>query len=256
MSRVIDLNQWRLASRSLSHPAGVTLPLENPGHVDLIIPQIRSAIASGRHCGDVLRALGPVIRAGERVLVVGSGLGVLSTVIAKACGVEQVIAIEPNIALADYIEHVHRLNGVSWIETLNAVPVEKARGRVPMFVRHDIRTSSLTPDDGPWKQVMLVPGVDLDLILTEARISLIVGESTGISGSLLARARLESVDRMLFGCHDATGRSCEHDKVTARLAARGFSARRFRTALMLDRAQSTGNRGGGRPDWRSLPAGA
>lgn len=236
MACVIDLCQRRRASRPLPHPAGVTLPVEDPGHADLLIPPIRQAIESGRHCADVIHALPAALRAGERVLVVGSGLGVLSTLIARARGVAQVIVIEPNIALAAYIDQVHRLNGVPWIETLNAVPVKSGRGRVPLFVRHDVRTSSLVPDDGPWRQVMLVPGVDLDLILTEERIGLIVGESSALSAPLLAHAQLGSVDQMLFGSHCVTEGPCEQDDLAARLAARGFATQRSGTALICGRA--------------------
>lgn len=241
MSCVIDLSRWRRASRSLSHPAGVTLPLEDPGHASLLIPEVREAISNGTHCADVARLLATAVRAGERVLVVGSGIGVVSTLVAKTRGVERVIAIEPNIALAAYIDHVHSANEVPWIEILNGVPVGKKRGRIPVFVRQDVRTSSLSPDDGTWKQVMLVPGVNLDLILAEERISLIVAESSAISAQLLAHAELGAADRILFASRHVEG-SCDQDELVARLAARGFGGKRFGAVLRFDRAGADAER--------------
>lgn len=238
MSCVIDLSQWRRASRSLSHPAGVTLPLEKPGHARLLTPEARSAIGNGTHCADLIRLLANGVRPGERALVLGSGLGVLSSLVAKTRGVDRVIAVEPNIALAAYIEHVHSANGVPWVEVVNGVPVESGRGRIPMFVRHEVRASSVSVDDGPWTQVMLVPKVNLGLILAEERISLIVAERSAISARLFAHAQLGSVERILFGSHHSTEGSSERDGLTACLAERGFVGQSFGTALQFDRADA------------------
>ena len=240
MSCVIDLYQWRHASRSLSHPAGVNLPLEDSGHTELLIPQIRNAIAKGRHCADVIRAIPGSVRDGERVLVLGSGLGVLSTLLARARGVERIIVMEPDAEVAAYIDHVHDVNGVPWAETLNAVPVASGGGSVPLFLRHDVRNTSLAAEDGPWRRIALVPGVNLDLILAEERISLIVGESSANASRMLAPARLASVERLLLGSHHASETDAADDELTAFLAARGFDARSFGTALVCDRRDAGG----------------
>lgn len=236
MPRVIDLYQWRDASRSLSHPAGVSLPLENGGEADLFIPQLRSAIASGHYCADIIGALPAAVPAGTRALVVGSGIGILSTLIARIPGVGRVIAIEPNIAIADYISCVHEANGASSIEIVNGVPVEGGHGRIPLFVRHDVRASSLVPGDGPWRQVMLVPGVDLELILAEEQISLIVAEHGAGIAPMLAEADLAAVDRLVLGAFDGAGGSRESEGLACSLAAAGFEAERTGAAMMFGRS--------------------
>lgn len=241
MSCVIDLSQWRRAPGSLSHPAGVTLPLENPGHASLLTPEVRDAVGSGAHCADLVRLIANAVRPGERALVLGSGLGVASSLVAKTRGVERVIAVEPNISLAAYIAHVHSANGVPWVEVVNGVPVESGRGRIPVFVRHDVRASSFSVDDGPWTQVMLVPRLNLDLMLAEERISLIVAERSAISARLLARAQLGSVERILFGFHHSTEGSSDRDELTARLAERGFVGQSLGTALQFGRADAGEN---------------
>lgn len=235
MCSVIDLSKWRHAPRSLSHPAGISLPFEEPGHVGLLIPEIREAIERGTHCADLIEGLRGAVRRGDRVLVLGSGLGVLSSRIARTPGVERVIAIEPKPALAAYIDQVHRVNGVPWIESLNAVPVPHGRGHLPLFMRHDVHASSLDPEDGPWEQVVLVPKVNLNLILAEERISLIVAESPALLAPLLADAQLGPVNRLLVGADSATEASVDQDPLTVVLAERGFAARWVGTALVLAR---------------------
>lgn len=236
MSCVIDLYQWRHASRFLSHPAGVTLPIGKAGDADLFIPQVRNAIAGGHYCADVINALPVAVPRGARALVVGSGLGLLSTLIAKIPGVARVIVIEPNITVADYIGQVHEANGVARVEILNGIPVEDGCGRIPLFVRHDVRASSLVPDDGPWRQVMLVPGVDLDLILAEEQTSLIVAENGAGTAPVLAQADLGAVDRIVLGAIDVPGRSRENEALASSLSAAGFAAEGVGAATTFRRA--------------------
>lgn len=236
MSCVIDLSKWRHAPRTLCHPAGVSLPLSEPGHAEVLIPEVRTAIGDGRHCADLIAALPQMLRAGERVLVLGSGLGVVSTLIAKAHGVARVIVIEPHVALAAYAEEVHELNGVPWVEAVNGVPREGGRGHVPLFVRRDVRASSLVPEDGPWTQVMLVPRLNLDLVLVEEQISAVVVESPAIPAQLLAGAQLGSVARILFGADLLPERTSTRDELSRRLAERGFAAERRGAALSFARA--------------------
>ena len=222
MSNVIDLNRWRnlpACLMSLSHPAGVDLSVGDPADAGLIIPEICSAICDGTYSADVIRRLPDMVRRGDRVLVIGAGLGVVSTLIAKRIGVARVIATEPNINLIPHLNNVHALNGVPWVETINSVLDCGSKGRVPFFARRDLRDSSPVPDDGPWESAMMVPCVDLDLILTEEQISLVVCEAP-ISSALLRRcAEHQSVERILVDSNiDTTSEHCREGAGTDRAA--------------------------------------
>ncbi len=242
MSIVIDLASRRHTLtflNSLSHPAGVNLPFDNPSDAALIIPEIRSEIRSGAYSADVVHLLPDVVRAGDRVLVIGAGLGVVSTLVAKTEGVARIIAVEANTAVVPYLNRVHALNGVPWVETINAVIGDSRKGRTPFFGRRDIRTSSLLPDNGPWQQVMMVPLMDLDLILAEEQISLIVCEAPAASAQLLECADLGSVEQILVGSGDDPGERWDENEVCSVLAAQGFAASDCGTALLFDHANAS-----------------
>jgi FkbM family methyltransferase len=224
----------------LSHPAGVSLPFYDRSDADIIIPEIRNAIGEGAYSAEVIRLLPNVIRAGDRVLVIGAGLGVVSTLVAKIEGVARVIAVEANSALISYLNRVHDLNGVSEVEVINAVLAEGKRGRVPFFTPRDIRTSSTLLHDRLWQQAMMVPVLDLDLILTEERISLIVCETPTVSAQLLARAKLGSVEQILVSSGDDSSEHWEENEVCSLLAAQGFAAEECGTALLFDHANVAG----------------
>ena len=241
MSVVIDLASRRHAPASLkriSHPAGVTLPLDGPSDADLLIPEIRSEICSGAYSADLVRLLPDAVKPGDRVLVIGAGLGTVSSLIAKSDGVERVIAVEANTELMPYLKRVHALNGVPWVETINAVLGDGWKGRVPFFARHDIRTSSLLPDDCSWQHTMMVPCMDLNLILTEEQITLIVCEIPTASAQLQC-AELGSVERILVSSGDDPSERREQNEVRSLLAGQGFDAEERGAALLFGRANAS-----------------
>ncbi len=224
---IADLTAKRrgaFSSEPLLHPAGVTLPFDGPSDAALIIPEIRSEIHSGAYSADLVRLLPEAVVPGDRVLVIGAGLGVVSTLIARSEGVDRVIAIEANTALIPYLNRVHAINGVSEVETINAVLAEGKKGRVPFFARRDLRTSSMLPHDRSWQQVIMVPFMDLNLILTEERISLIICDIPVASARLVARGALATVERILVNCGDDSALCWEDEALCSLLTARGYSA--------------------------------
>jgi FkbM family methyltransferase len=205
VSNVIDLAHRRhtpTLPKSLSHPVGVKFSFDEPSDADLIIPEIRNAVCDGTYDSNLIRRLPDVVRAGDRVLVIGAGLGIISTLVAKTKGVSRVIAVEPNITRIPHLDRVHALNGVPWVESINAVLGHDLRGRVPFFAGRDIRTSSLTPHDSPWEKAMMVPSMDLGLILTEERVSLVICEAPIASAQLLKCVEHGSVERILVSSGD------------------------------------------------------
>lgn len=240
MSVVIDLDSRRRAPTmltSLWHPAGVTLPMDGPADASLIIPEVRAAIQSGDYSADILRQIARTTRPGDRALVLGAGLGTASTLVAKSRGVKRVIAIEPNAELYPYLMRSHALNGVPWVETINALPAVGVRGRGGFFARHDIRASSVLPDDCSWELAMMIPCMDLNLILAEERISLLICEIPSAGAPLLAEANLKSVDRILVSCGDDCFGLSENAEIREVLAERGYDIEETGQALTFTRAK-------------------
>ncbi len=246
MSRVIvDLAAKRQGgggSGPLLHPAGVTLPFDGPADAALIIPEIRSEIRSGAYCAAVIQRLPETLRPGDRVLVIGAGLGVVSTLIGKTEGIERVIAIEANTTLVPYLSRVNDANGVTNVEPVNAVLAQGKKGRVPFFVRRDLRASSLVPHDRSWQQVMMVPFMDIDLILTEEEISLIVCDIPVASARLLAEAELAKVERILLGSGAEDEDCWAADGLGTLLEQLGYAADRSGSAVLFRRTAAAAGR--------------
>lgn len=214
----------------------MTLPFDNPSDAALIIPEIRSEVRAGTYSADILQLLPEAVRPGDRVLIIGAGLGVVSTMVARSEGVERIIAVEANTSLIPYLNRVHELNKVSEIETLNAVLAGGKTGRVPFFARRDLRTSSLVPHDRSWQQVMMVPFMDLNLILKEEQISLVICDIPVATAHLLALADLSQVERVLVGCGEDTGEAWESGGVCTLLDTLGFTSETNEAAVLFEHA--------------------
>lgn len=241
MSRVIDLASRRNAPDSLkllSHPAGVILPFETPSDADLLIPEVRDAICSGSYSADIISPLSDAVLPGDRALVIGAGLGVVSSLAARD-RTARVIAIEANTALIPYLRRVHAMNGVPWVEVVNAVLGAGRTGRVPFFIQRDIRASSLLPVNETWDHAMIVPLIDLNLILEEERINLIICDIPATSMQLLAQADLWSVDRILVNRTDAEEESEKETDAWFPLTRQGFTAERYGSSILFSRSSAS-----------------
>lgn len=234
MSNVVELARWRSKRAvldSIVHPAGVSLPFDRPSDAELIVPEVQSAVCSGAYCDDLVGLLPEAVRPGDRVLVVGAGLGVVSTLVAKMPEVARVIAVEADALLAPYAARVHAINGVPWVETVNAVMTGRGTGRVPFFARRDPRRSSLAPDDGSWQQVMMVPLMNMSLMLADERISLVVFDLPAASAHLLRQVDFGPVERIL------ASRTVAEQAVPV-FAGDGFEATSSAAPMLFERGTS------------------
>jgi len=200
-----------------------------------LVPELRQAISNGTHAADLIECLPDAVQPGDRVLVLGGGLGAVSTLIAKEHFADRVIVVEPDMRIAPYLEHVHALNGVSWVETVNAVPVSAKAGRVPFFARRNLRMSSLSPEDGDWEAVMWVPTMDLGLILSDERIDLLICDLPPSMLAGLACANLGRTVRILARAEGDANSFLRENETAEILTLRGFPAKAFRAAVLFDR---------------------
>jgi len=238
VSSVIDLSARRkqpVSVQVVEHPSGVILPASSNLLSGIASPEVRAAICSGDYGMDIAALLPHVLREGDRVLVAGDGVALVSTLIAKSGLVSDLIAAEADAALFPYLKSVHELNGVTWVEAVNAFPAVAARGRVPYFVRRDSRKSSLRLEDGGWLRVSMVPLIDLELIVAEAQISVIIWCCAADSAGALAEADLGSVRHLLFHGWNRDAFSSGETKAIAQMQQKGFVRTDFDQAILMER---------------------
>ena len=226
----------------VEYPMGVTLPIDAAADAAMITPEVRGEIRTGAYSTDLIGRLPDAVMRGDRVLVIGGGLGVVSTLVARAEGIDRVIVTEPNTLLLRYIARVHDLNGLSEVEAINAVLAVGKRGSIPFCAQHDPRTSLFMPENQSLQQATMVPVMDLNMILVEEQINVIVCDTPTAPAQLLAQADLGQVDRILLNHGSDVAQSLDGDGICTQLAARGYHPEPSGTAILLRR--STARRSG------------
>jgi hypothetical protein len=211
------------------------LPFENPCAAELFPPDLGDAISEGAFEADMIARLPDALHAGDRVLVIGSGLGVLSTLAAKTPGVDKVIAVELDSRLTPFIDAVHRANGVPWVDTLNVVPASGRVGIAPVLLRDDPTRSSMLPDEGVWCDAALVPFVDLGLVLSDEKIDVILCDLPASALKMIAEADLAPARRILARVGGQSLQFWQDGEAGAALKEQGFAARSFGSVVLMER---------------------
>lgn len=197
---------------------GITVPLAQ----EEVSPVIWQALASGAYEAKEARTVGKAVRPGDRVLELGSGIGVITALIARIAGVK-VWAFEANPAtarLAKRIVAANRLDNVILEEGLLSVGEPQT---FPFYVRRDLWMSSMDRDQGPYEEEIVLTSMDVDAFLRENAINVLVMDIEGAERDLLRRARLDGVDRIFLELHDHLYGLAGIRDITEALAAKGFA---------------------------------
>jgi FkbM family methyltransferase len=241
-SVIVDLAERRQntsPSKSVELPMGITLPIDAPAAA-VITPEVCSEIRSGAYSADLIGRLPDAVMHGDRVLVIGGGLGIVSTLVARAEGIDRVIVVEPNISLLTYIDRVHDMNGASGVETVNALLAVGKKGKIPFSAQHDPRTCSAMHQDHTGQQTVLVQLMDLNMILAEERISLLICDTPVAPVELLAQADLGQVDRILLSDGNAV-EGLDADRFCAQMIARGYFPERSGATILYRKSIARNN---------------
>lgn len=192
----------------------------------------------------LLTALDGTVRAGDRVLLIGGGLGVAATLAARAARGGRLIVAEPNLLLISRLDAVLAFNGVTNAETINALLAVGMRGCVEFNPESDPRTP-LRSEGHPPHPTCMVPFMDLNVILAEERINVLLCDTPVAPAALLAQADLAGVDRILVHRGSDAAQCWGSAGICRLLAGQGYDAEPHGAAIRFTRqalAQRSANR--------------
>lgn len=168
---------------------------------DVITPKIERPLRNNRYEGGECAALRDILRPGDRVLELGAGIGLISTVAALAEGVQSVTAVEANPDLIAVIRETHRLNGVASVDLRNGVVVHNAQKKAPFYLRADFWASSMEPDSRPFRKKKHLPCFNIQALVAETRPTVIVCDIEGGEMGLFDDVDLTGVRAMILEMH-------------------------------------------------------
>jgi FkbM family methyltransferase len=171
------LLEYRLSRRTLSYE-GMHVPTRRSGMIRPILLQIYGQDYERPEIAGISRA----IRPGDRVLELGSGLGIITTLAARAAGpTGRVRAYEANPALLDDTRAFLAANGANTVDLVHAVLVNEADPAPRTFhLAGSFAESSLLGTEGrnP-KGAVSVPAESLAAVLASFRPDVLLCDIEG-----------------------------------------------------------------------------
>jgi FkbM family methyltransferase len=180
-----------------------------PKHRDIIQGRIRRLLRTNEYEAKETHCALRVVRAGDRVIELGAGIGYMSTLVATKREIESVHAFEANPHLIPYIQQVHAANGLENAKVVHGLLGPEA-GEADFYVRPNILASSLTPPEGeePGHPVK-VPVHAAAEVFARIKPSVLICDIEGAEIDLLPQLDLSSLRAAVIETHpqwtDAAG---------------------------------------------------
>jgi len=212
-----------------------------PNVAEVITPKIEKTMRSGRYEAGEVENLRRLMLPGDRVLELGAGIGLLSTVAAQFEGVESVTCIEANPEMVPIIAETHRINGVGNVDLRNAVVTgDDAPGKVPFYFRGSFWASSMSPEGLPYTRVEELDTVPLSALIEELHPTIIACDIEGGEMGLFDGVDLSGVRTIVLETHPKVYGEEGRRALLRGLARKGFhvdAADKPSSVVVLGRAQ-------------------
>ncbi|MDB6455217.1 FkbM family methyltransferase [Falsirhodobacter sp. 20TX0035] len=176
---------------------GLNVPIAE-GEVSPIIWQ---ALRSGEYEAKEARLARTLLRAGDRVLELGSGLGIITTVLAQTPDV-RIWSFDANpdtVAMARRVAEANDATNVTFAHGLLSAGDPTTH---VFYMRRDFWMSSMIAAQGPYEATIEVQSANIDAALAERGINVLVMDVEGAEREILGAATLDGVDRVFLELHD------------------------------------------------------
>ncbi|KXG85281.1 FkbM family methyltransferase [Agrobacterium bohemicum] len=189
---------------------------------DEVSPVIWKALADGSYEAKEARSILKAIKPGDRVLELGSGIGIITSIIA---GIKDVMvwAFEANPGTAALAERVIKTNCADNVVFSQGLLTAHAPHVHSFYVRKDLWMSSMDENQGPYEHRIEIPSENIDAFIAQHRINALVMDIEGAEHDLLQNAQLAGVERIFVELHDHLYNLAGIRDITQALALKGYS---------------------------------
>lgn len=197
---------------------GIDVPI-SPDEVSEII---WSALSDGTYEAKEARWAVKAARPNDRILELGSGIGVITSLLAAIEGT-QVMAFEANPHTVALAEKVIRANNRNNVELRHGLLTAGPPRDFTFYIREDLWMSSLLEHQGPYLDTIKVHSANIDEFISQSDIDLIVMDIEGAELDLLKGAELPGVERVFLEFHDHLYGLDGIRNLTTAMAKKGFA---------------------------------
>lgn len=213
--RGLKLGLHRLLGRTTTQLDGLTVSCDPA----LIPRSVVTALVKGSYEAPERELVAQAIRPGDKVVEIGTGVGVVSLLCNRLAGPGNVLSFEANAALEPAIRANFALNRMQPRLRLRAVTAD---GAPISFFRNDNIVSSSVYDRGLTAERVIVESDALDRVLADEAASVLVIDVEGAELALLACAGVSRLREIIVETHSHIVGEAETAAMIAGLLARGF----------------------------------
>ncbi|HWD14049.1 FkbM family methyltransferase [Pseudochrobactrum sp. sp1633] len=197
---------------------GIKIPLSP----DEVSPVIWQAITSGRYEAKEAKWVFKAVKRGDRVLELGSGIGVITSLMATIPDV-RIWAFEANPTTAALAQRVIEANTAGNVTLTQGILTAGEPTEHRFYVRKDLWMSSMDKDQGPYEHEILLASANIDDFIAAQNINVLVMDIEGAERDLLQKADLQGVERIFLELHDHLYGLAGIRDITQALAEKGYA---------------------------------
>ena len=187
-------------------------------------PEIVLAMKSEGYEYPEIRGLKRALCSGDRVLELGSGLGIITALAGRAVAPEgKVLSFEANLAMISDTQKFLADHGISNVELRHSVLVPKAKDEKRDFhLTRSFASSSLFSSDKKVHEVISVPAVQLNDIVAEFKPNVLVCDIEGGELELIPALDASGLRAVVMELHPDRLSVAQLAEIDAALAAHGL----------------------------------
>ena len=208
------------ATMEVVESLGVKIPIDPA----IVSEHIQKVIRAGEYEKAEAKNLYRIVEDGERLVELGGGIGLLSTLVGLLGRAETIVTVEANPQLIPLIRATHRLNEVT-VEVIHGAAVgDETTATVPFSLEADFWASSLAPRKRDRVVgVVEVPAVSLRSLVKTYRPTMLIIDVEGTEGELLQHASdLDGVRKVMIEVHEKALRPVGVKRLFDFFSAAGF----------------------------------
>ena len=197
---------------------GIKIPLSP----DEVSPVIWQAITSGRYEAKEAKWVFKAVKRGDHVLELGSGIGVITSLMATIPDV-RIWAFEANPSTAALAQRVIEANTAGNVTLTQGILTAGEPTEHRFYVRKDLWMSSMDKDQGPYEHEITLASANIDDFIAAQNINVLVMDIEGAERDLLQKADLHGVERIFLELHDHLYGLAGIRDITQALAEKGYA---------------------------------
>jgi FkbM family methyltransferase len=190
---------------------------------EIISPKIERPLRQNRYEARECAAVRRMLQPGDRILELGAGVGLLSTVAGQVRGINSVTTVEANPGLIPLIRETHRVNGVGNITLINGVASAEDGPEIDFYLRPDFWASSMEPHSRPYHSVAKLPRIGVRNLVEELRPTVIICDIEGGELDLFDAIDLSSVRALVIELHPKVYGKAGLERIGRTLKAQGLA---------------------------------